>query len=151
MAAQATALRPSFPRLDGLTLVLETFDSHEDFYRARPRSAWRPPRDRIYAVSVNTKVCDDPPAPDAEKAILAHELAHLQAYSAMGRAGLLRLGWEYLVRPGGKGVERVEKEADDVVVGLGLAPGPAAYRECCSRVPPRRRSGRGGCTARRKN
>ena len=129
VAAQISGLRPSFPRLDGLELVLETFESDEDFYRARPRSAWRPPRERVYAVFLNTKVCADPPSPDAERAILAHELAHLDAYAGMGRGALLTLGWEYLVRPEGKKVEAVEKAADDAAVALGLAPGLAAYRE----------------------
>jgi len=129
VAAQVTSLRASFPRLDGLNLVLETFDSREDFYRARPRYAWRPPRERVYAVLVNMAVCEDPPPPEAEKAILAHELAHLDAYSVMGRRALLGLGWEYLVRPGGSAVEAFEKEADDAAVRLGHAQGLAAYRE----------------------
>lgn len=129
VAEEISALRPAFSRLDGLTLVLETFDSREDFFRARPRSPWRAPLERTYAVQVNRKVCDDPPPPAAEKAILAHELAHLDAYAAMGRAGLLRLGWEYLIRPGGKKVEEFEKSADDAAVAAGQGLGLADYRE----------------------
>ncbi len=138
VAAQVTSLRASFPRLDGLNLVLETFDSREDFYRARPRSAWRPPRERVYAVLVNMAMCADPPPPEAEKAILAHELAHIDAYSVMGRRALLGLGWAYLVRPGGKAVEAFEKQADDTAIRLGHAQGLAVYREWLfPRIPPK--------------
>lgn len=138
VASRVTALRSSFPRLDGLILVLETFSSKEDFYRARPRRAWRAPRDRVYAVRLNAAVCDDPPPAAAETAILAHELAHLDAYAAMSRMGLLRLGWAYAVRPGGTAVEAFEKSADDAAVARGHAEGLALYREWLyPRVPPK--------------
>ena len=129
VASQISSLRTSFPRLDGLNLVLEPFESGEDFFQARPRSFWKNPRERVYAVRVNTKLCGDPPPPEAEKAILAHELAHLDAYSTMGRKGLLRLGWRYTISPGGKEVEEFEKTADRAVVALGFAEGLARYRE----------------------
>lgn len=129
VASHISGLRASYPRLDGLNLVLETFDSKEDFYRARPRSAWRLPRDRVYAIFVNRTACDDPPPPAAERSILAHELAHLDSYSVMGRRALLKLGWEYLAHPEGHAVETVEKAADDTVIKLGLASGLAEYRE----------------------
>ena len=129
VSAQIMALRASFPRLDGLNLVLEPFESGEDFFQARPRSFLRDPRDRIYAVRVNTKLCADPPPPDAEKAILAHELAHLDAFALMSRRGLLSLGWRYVIEPGGKRVEDFEKAADQEVVRLGFAEGLARYRE----------------------
>lgn len=136
-AAQITSLRPAFPKLDGLNLVLETFSSKEDFYRARPRYAWRPPRERVYAVLLNTAACDDPPPAAAEKAILAHELAHLEAYTEMGKGALLRLGWSYLVRPGGPAVEAFEKAADDAAVARGFGSGLYAYREWLyPRIPP---------------
>ncbi len=129
VAQEIASLRPAFPRLDGLNLVLETFDSREDYFRARPHSPWRKPEGRTYAVLINMKVCDDPPSPAAETAILAHELAHLDAYTAMGRAGLLRLGWEYAVHPEGEAVEAFEKKADDAAVSVGQAAGLADYRE----------------------
>ena len=129
VASQIASLRPSFPRLDGLNLVLEPFESGEDFFQARPRSFWRDPRDRVYAVRVNTKLCGDPPPPEAEKAILAHELAHIDAFSTMGRRGLFDLGWRYAVAPASKRVEDFEKDADRAVVKLGFAEGLARYRE----------------------
>lgn len=138
VAAHISSLRVSYPRLSGLTVVLEPFDSREDFYRAQPRSPWRAPRERVYAVLVNRRVCGDPPPPDAEEAILAHELAHLEAYSALGRIGLARLGWAYAVRPAGREVEAFEKAADDAAVKRGFAEGLARYREWLyPRVPPK--------------
>ena len=122
-------LRPAFPALDGLNLVLEPFESKTDFFRAKPRSPWKPARDRVYAVLVGDRACAEPPPADAETAILAHELAHLERYAAMGRRSLLALGWEYLVRPEGKAVESFEKDADDRAVKAGHAAGLAAYRE----------------------
>lgn len=129
VASRITSLRASFPSLDGLNLVLETFSSKEDFYRARPRRAWRAPRDRVYAVLLNAAVCDDPPPAEAETAILAHELAHLEAYAAMSRRDLISLGWAYAAHPGGKSVEAFEKAADDAAAGHGHAEGLARYRE----------------------
>lgn len=138
VAARVTGLRSSFPGLDGLNLVLETFSSKEDFYRARPRRAWRAPRDRVYAVQLNTAVCGEPPPAQAETAILAHELAHLEAFALMSRGELLRLGWAYAVSPGGKAVEAFEKAADDAAVKRGHAEGLAVYREWIyPRVPPK--------------
>lgn len=138
VAARVTSLRASFPGLDGLNLVLETFSSKEDFYRARPRRPWRAPRDRVYAVLLNTSACEDPPPSGAETAILAHELAHLEAYAAMSRRELLRLGWAYAARPGGKAVEAFERSADDAAVKRGHAEGLALYREWLyPRVPPK--------------
>lgn len=129
VAEEITSLRAAFPRLAGHNLVLETFDSGDSFFMARPRYAWRAPKDRIYAVFVNKKLCQDPPPPDAEKAILAHELAHIEAYTEMGRMDLLGLGWAYAARPGGKTVEAFEKAADDAAVKRGFAEGLARYRE----------------------
>lgn len=137
VASRVASLRPSFPSLDGLNLVLETFSSKEDFYRARPRRAWRAPRDRVYAVRLNASVCGDPPPAEAETAILAHELAHLEAYATMSRSELVRLGWAYAVSPGGKAVEAFEKSADDAAASRGHAEGLARYREWLyPRVPP---------------
>lgn len=129
VAGQVSSLRPSFPKLDGLNLVLETFESKEDYYRARPRYAWRPPRERVYAVLMNTAVCESPPPPAAEKAILAHELAHLEAFAAMGRRDLLRLGWEYSVRPEGPSVKAFESAADDAAIARGFTAELRAYRD----------------------
>lgn len=122
-------LRPSFARLGARPVRLETFESRSDYYQARPLRAWRPAAERAYLIRVNTRVCADPPAPAAEKAILAHELAHLDAYSGMGRRALLELGVAYLLRPEGARVEAFEKSADEAVVALGLASGLASYRD----------------------
>ena len=129
VAERIAVVRPSFPALGSLELVLEPFESGDDFYQARPLSPWKEPARRVYAVRVNTKVCADAPPPEAERAILAHELAHLDAYSRMGRRGLLALGWAYTFRPEGEEVEAFEKAADDAVVKLGRAEGLAQYRE----------------------
>ncbi|UPT72693.1 MAG: hypothetical protein M0D55_12160 [Elusimicrobiota bacterium] len=129
VAGELEALRPSFPRLNGLNLALEPFESDEDFLQARPQGFWKRPEDRVYVVRVGGRLCADPPPPEAEKAILLHELAHLDAYAAMGRRALLSLGWAYLVSPGGARVESFEKSADDAVVRLGRAEDLALYRE----------------------
>ncbi len=137
VADRIAALRPSFPALDGLNIVLEPFESGADFYQARPRSPWKIASERTYAVRVNTKVCADAPPAEAETAILAHELSHLEAYSRLGRRGLLALGWSYMVRPEGTEVEDFEKSADDEVVKRGMARGLAKYREWVyARVSP---------------
>jgi len=137
VAGQVASLRPAFPKLDGLNLVLETFESKEDYYRAAPWYAWRPPRERVYAVLMNTAVCETPPPPEAEKAILAHELAHLEAYTEMGKRDLLRLGWAYFVRPEGPLVKAFETAADDAAIARGFTAGLRAYREWLyPRIPP---------------
>lgn len=129
VAGQVASLRPAFPKLDGLNLVLETFESKEDYYRAVPRYAWRPPRERVYAVMLNPAACETPPPPEAEKAILAHELAHLEAYTEMGKGELIRLGWAYAARPSGSIVQAFEWAADDAAAARGYGPGLAAYRD----------------------
>lgn len=127
--ATIRALRPSFARLGDRPVRLETFESRVDYFQARPLRAWRPAAQRAYLVRVNARVCADPPPEGAERAILAHELAHLDAYAGMRRRDLLLLGLAYLLRPGGARVESFEKAADDAVSHLGLAAELAAYRD----------------------
>lgn len=130
VAGELESLRGGFPRLAGLKLVLEPYPGGKDsFLEARPRGFWRTPAERVYAVRVSERLCGDPPPAEAELAILAHELAHLDAYAAMTPRRLLSLGWSYLVSPGGAEVEAFEKAADDAVVKLGRAEGLALYRE----------------------
>lgn len=139
VADAVAAVRPAFPALDGLNLVLEPYEADDDFYRAVPRDVWKAPRERTYVVMVNAKACADAPPAEAERAILAHELAHLESYAAMGRRQLLGLGWEYWRRPEGGAVEAFEKQADRRAVAAGRAAGLAAYREWLySRLPPER-------------
>ncbi len=130
LAAELEELRGGFPRLAGLSIRIEAYAGAGDSYLdARPRGFWREPAKRVYEIRVSDRLCADPPAEDAVRAILVHELAHLDAYAAMSRGALLALGWAYLVSPEGPRVEAFEKAADDAAAELGRAEGLALYRE----------------------
>ena len=140
VAGRIAEVRSSFPALNGLNLVLEPYEGEDDFYRAWPGGLMnRGKAHRVYSIRVNVKACADAPPPDAERAIIAHELAHIEQYAAMGNYTVLRLGWEYWRRPEGEAVAIFEKTADHRAVKAGHAAGLAAYREWLyARLPPER-------------
>ena len=128
IAKHVAALRPSFPALQPYVLTLEAYDGKDDFFRARPDKAWRAAADRVYVLMVNNEICADPPPPEAERAIIAHELAHFETYAGMSSWSFIGFGWRYWRSPEGDYVASFERDADRRAVKAGHAAGLAEYR-----------------------
>jgi hypothetical protein len=124
----------SFPELAGAEVRIRAFHSQTDFFRSRfSFSRFFVPAKLPYVVSVNPMIEGRALPPDAEYAILAHELAHILQYSRGSRlrlAGLIRLSHS-------GAYSRWEKQADLEAIQRGYGVGLAAYREWLyKQIPP---------------
>lgn len=123
--ALAAAL-PSFPGLAGKTVVLRPYQADDLYFRAWVEGWWGSRERRTYAVMYNLELLKDFPPQDALVAILAHELAHLEQFAALGRWELLRLALPYALSD--KREAAHERATDMIAMQRGFAPGLLAYK-----------------------
>jgi Zn-dependent protease with chaperone function len=124
----------SYPELAGAKIEVKTFHSASDYFQSRfSFGRFLTFRRMRYVVFVNPAVYDKNCPPEAVRAIVAHELAHIVYYRQRNRLELFGL-----VRLAGDGfTARFERGADVEALARGYGTGLKMYREWLyQNIPP---------------
>ena len=119
--------RPVFyPDLEGASIEVVHLDDVRYFQANLDLSTVSdPPMERKYLVQVDPTVFDDPPSNDVFRAVIAHELGHVQDYVGKNTDELVSFALWYL----GGDVADYEHATDEKALTRGCAAGLTAYRE----------------------
>jgi hypothetical protein len=126
----------SFPQLKGAEISLHPMRSDYIFLEGRfTFSSFFLARQLRYMILFNPEAIARQVPPDGLRAIVAHELAHIDYFSRQSRMGLVslvQLLWAHFAA-------RFERAADLEAIALGYGPGLELYRTWLYRnVPPSR-------------
>lgn len=126
----------SYPRLRDASIQVQPLRSDFVFYQARfSFCSYFFNRRLHYLMGANSLALDRLIPPEAMRAILAHELAHVNYYQVHNRIQLL--GLLRLVSP--SFAARFERKADLDAIDLGYGPGLALFRRWLyANIPPSR-------------
>ena len=122
----------SYPELEGSDIQVKIFSSRSDYFKARfgyPQYLFTRMR---YLLFVNPRVFEIQAPEEGVRAIIAHELAHLDYFKRRNRVRLVGL-----VRLTSKGfTARFERWADLKAISLGYGEGLKEYRQWLYRNVP---------------
>ena len=118
-----------FPDLKDIDLQMKVLRSKAYFLQTfvKPTTIFRAPLKRTYGVQINEKVFECSPSHAAIKAILIHEIQHIQDYIGMGTFKFETFGIKYALNR--KFRTRYERATDLAALKLGQAEGLKEYRE----------------------
>lgn len=129
----AEIVNASFPELKNASIEIKTFHSRADFFRSRfSVSRFLTFRKLHYLIFVNPQVFEKNAAPEAVRAIIAHELAHVAYYRRHNRFELLGL----IALSSKSFTARFERAADLQAIKRGYGAGLKIYREWLYRNIP---------------
>jgi hypothetical protein len=115
-----------YPDLAGFAVRTAPLDSESDFLRASVdfRDAWKPGPKRNYLLLVSPRLLASPPSPRALRAILTHELSHIDDYARMNALQLADFAAGYALEP----IRAYERRTDETALRKGEACGLIEYR-----------------------
>lgn len=118
-----------FPDLKDIELKMKVLKSRAYFLQTfvKTTTAFRAPMKRTYGIQINEKIFQCSPTADAIRAILVHEIKHIQDYTRMGMFSLESFALKYALNK--KFRTRYERTTDLAALELGLAEGLKEYRE----------------------
>jgi hypothetical protein len=118
-----------FPELNQVELKLEILKSDAYFLQTciHIPTALRAPLKRTYGIQVNENVFKCSPSSAAIKAILIHEISHINDYTKMSGGKLIRFALKYATNK--KFRTRYERETDETALKGGQAQGLKEYRD----------------------
>ncbi|MGE4106431.1 MAG: hypothetical protein AB7F66_04400 [Bacteriovoracia bacterium] len=119
-------IQESYPELVPLRISLKPMRSKEDFFKSDVEAITlvRSKENRHYRVFFNEKLFQDSPSEAAIRAILAHELSHIQDYYQKYAGRMIRFALWYLTSD----ASQYEHATDRTAIDLGYARGLKAYR-----------------------
>lgn len=123
----------SFPQLERVAITVYDLRSDFDYLQARFTVASFFKRELQYMIFFNPEALRRRVPPDGLRAIVAHELAHINYYESQSRMGLLSLVG--LLVP--SFTTRFERKADLDAIALGYGRGLETYRTWLYRNIPR--------------
>lgn len=135
-AGLASSVRAaSFPELADAHIELRPFRSPSVYFQARfTWTSFLFHRRLAYVIGFNEDALRRGAAPEALRAVMAHELSHLSYYRQRNRLRLL--GLVRLVSP--RATARLERETDKDTIRRGYGPGLRLYRQWLyANIPPR--------------
>lgn len=119
-------------RFDRLTMQRLVIDdglvSEFDFFQAHVQGYLKDWDKRVYVLKVNPRLYADSPGDTALRAILAHELTHLNEFAHSSTFGLAGIGWDYAFSDDNADVVAWERATDENALRLGFAEGLKQYR-----------------------
>ncbi len=126
----ATAVA-AYPNLAALNLVASPVANLQFFRSSIDLDSLDPNDDttRVYRVDYDPVVLSDPPAPSALAAVLAHELGHIDDYTAMAAADYVSFGLWYGSAEGTDELATYERATDEQALSRGCATGLSAMRD----------------------
>ncbi|MBT3583346.1 MAG: hypothetical protein HN509_00450 [Halobacteriovoraceae bacterium] len=105
-----------FPRLKDAKITVSEFKSEAYYLQTGFGNIFAHAWNRNFTIEINPKLYKCPPPPDALRAILAHELFHIQDYRNRSTFGMIGLGLKYTRN---SATNSYERSADERVLQLG--------------------------------
>lgn len=117
-----------YSEFDSLNITVREFNSEAYFLQAKVdvKTLFKAKVKRKYYIEINPKIYDCAPSPAALKAILIHELEHINDYNEMSSAQISELGVKYAASK--KYRAAYERATDVKVLVKGQAQGLIEYR-----------------------
>ncbi|MFN7927220.1 MAG: hypothetical protein U0Y68_04610 [Blastocatellia bacterium] len=130
--------RTAYPELRTATIHLELFDSPSDYFQSRFTFTSFLLRPHLqYVLHVNRHLFVAPPSDEALRAIIAHELGHVQQFNAKAR--WRSLAYVRMMSPAF--TAQMERRTDLLAIARGYGAGLRAYREWLyQHIPANRRA-----------
>jgi hypothetical protein len=117
-----------FPELQKIQIKIENFESDAYFLQAnlKKKTIFKEAQKRTYVIEVNQKLYACPPSPEGLKAILVHEIQHINDYLNMSSVEVIGLAARYSTNK--KFHTKYERDTDTKTLEKGFGKGLIDYR-----------------------